>query len=64
MRRELDYLLELLQEVRRLEVLGHGVVEARNHLVDGLFPRLFRVLAGLDGLEELAQRLLDHKPEV
>ena len=57
-------LLELLQEVGRLEVLGHGVVEARNHLVDGLLPRLFGVLAALDGLEELAQRLLDHEPEV
>jgi hypothetical protein len=51
------FLLELLQEVGRLEVLGHGVVEARNHLVDGLLPRLFGVLAALDGLE-------DHEPEV
>lgn len=57
-------LLKLLQEVGRLEVLGHGVVEARNHLVDGFLPRLFGVLAALDGLEEFAQRLLDHEPEV
>jgi hypothetical protein len=62
--RRIFSLLELLQEVGRLEVLGHGVVEARNHLVDGLLPRLFGVLAALDGLEELAQCLLDHEPEV
>lgn len=57
-------LFELLEKVRRLEVLGHGIVEPRDDLVDGLFPRLLRVLAALDRLEELPQRLLNHIPEV
>lgn len=46
--------LELLEEVRRLEVLGHVVVQAGDNLVDGLLPRLLLVLAGHDGAEKLA----------
>lgn len=56
--------LQLFEEVRRLEVLGHGVVEPRDHLVDGLLPALLGVLAALDGAEELAQGLLYHVSEV
>lgn len=57
-------LFQLLQKVGRLEVLGHRIVHARNYLVDRFLPRLFRVLAALNRPEELAQRLLDHEPEV
>lgn len=57
-------LFELLQEVGRLEVLGHGVIESGDDLVDRLLPRLFRVLARRYGLVELAQRLLNDVPEV
>lgn len=57
-------LLQLLEEVRRLEVLGHGVVEPRDHLVDGLLPALFRVLAALDGAVKLSQSLFNHISEV
>lgn len=56
--------LQLFEKVRRLEVLWHGVVEPRDHLVDGLLPALLGVLAALDGAEELAQGLLDHVSEV
>lgn len=57
-------LLQLLQKVRRLEVLGHGIVHARDDLVDRLLPRLLGVLAALDGAEELAKRLLHDEAEV
>ena len=47
-------LFELFEEVRRPEVLRHGVVHARDDLVYRLFPRLFRVLSVLDGHEKFA----------
>jgi len=54
---------QLLQPVGRFEVLRDRVVESGDDLVDGFFPRRFLVLVGLDGLEELAQRRLDSRPE-
>lgn len=47
-------LLQLLEKVRRLEVLGDWVVQPRDHLIDGLLPALLRVLAALDGAEEFS----------
>ena len=55
---------ELFQEIRRLEVLGYGVVQPRDHFIDRFLPRLFSVLSTLDRLEELPQGLLDHVPEI
>lgn len=57
-------LFELFEEVRRPEVLRDGVVHTGNHFVYGFFPRLFSVLAVLDGHEKFAQRLLDHVFEI
>jgi hypothetical protein len=56
--------LQLFEEVGRLEVLGHGVVQPRDHLVDGLLPALLRVLPALNGAEELAESLFYHVSEV
>lgn len=56
--------LQLFKEVRRLEVLRHGVIEPRDHLVDGLLPALLRVLTALDSAVELAECLLNHVSEV
>lgn len=57
-------LFQLFEKVRRLEVLGYGVIHTGYDLVDGLFPALFGVLAALDGAEELAEGLLHHVSEV
>lgn len=46
--------LQLLEKVRRFEVLGHWIVQSRDHLIDRLLPALFRVLTALDGAEELS----------
>ncbi len=51
---------ELLEKRPRLEVLGHVVVETRDHFINLLLPARVGVLAQPHGLEELAQRLLDH----
>lgn len=56
--------LQLLEEVRRFEVFGHGIIQPRDHLVDGLLPALLRVFAALDGAEELTERLLNHVSEI
>ena len=47
----------MIEKVGRAEVLWHLLVEAGNDLVNGFLPAWLRVLAGLNGLEELAQRL-------
>ena len=50
--------VELVHPVGGLEVLWHGVVHARDDLVDRLLPRLLGVLVQTDRLEELTQRRL------
>ena len=57
-------LLELLEELGRLEVLGDLLVEALDDLVDLLLPARLCVLAVAHGHEELAQRRLDHGQKV
>jgi hypothetical protein len=54
----------LLQEVWTLEVFRDRIVQPWNHLIDGFFPRLLRIFAGLNCFEELLERLLDNIPEV
>lgn len=57
-------LFQLLKKVGRLEVLGDRIVQSRNDLVDRFLPRLFRVFAALDCLEELPERLFHHESEI
>lgn len=47
----------MLEEIGSPEVLWNGLVQAGNDLVDGLLPARFGIFTGLDGFEELAQRL-------
>jgi len=54
---------ELFEPVGRLEVVRDDLVEARDHLVDGLLPRLLAVLLGRDGHVELTQCRLHHVPK-
>ncbi len=58
------WLLQLLEELVRLEVLRDGLVKALDDLVDLLLPAGLGVLALTDGQEELAQGRLDHWQEV
>ena len=55
--------VELLHPINRLEVFRQRVVKTSDHLVDGFFPWLFRVLARLNSPEELAQRRLNNVTE-
>lgn len=44
----------------RLEQFRHFAIEPRDYLVNGLFPRLFRVALLVNCLEKVSQRFLDN----
>ncbi len=54
-------LLELPEELLRLEVLRDGLVESRDDLVNLLLPTRLGVFAVADRKEEFAQRRLNHR---
>ena len=60
----LPSLLELLEELLRLEVLRDGLVVPGDHLVDLLLPAALGVLAVAHRHEELPQRRLHHRQKV
>lgn len=57
-------LLQLFQEVGRLEIFRHRIIQPRDDLVNRLLPRLLGVLPALYRAEELSQRLLNDVSEI
>lgn len=51
---------QLNHKVAALKVLRDMLVQLLNDLVDGLFPRWFRISAFFEGTEKLLQRLFNN----
>lgn len=58
------YLLELLQEVLRLEVVGNGFVVSSDNFVNLFLPGGLRVAANLDGIEKLSKGGLHNRAKM
>lgn len=57
-------LLQLFQEVWRLEIFRYRIIHSRNDFVDRFLPRLFGVFPALYRAEELSQCLLNNVSEI